>query len=106
MDHANAELGHDLVATFNLILGFYIKFYKDSMVVMIKRSLTIFIILSLFSHVTISAQISDSVEIAPAWHQNKVVSVLLVPSILIGTGIATMNDNGDYFLILLILEGC
>ena len=66
------------------------------MVVMIKRSLTIFIILSLFSHVTISAQISDSIEIAPAWHQNKVVSVLLVPSILIGAGIATMNDNGFY----------
>ena len=66
------------------------------MAVIIKRFLTILIILSLFSHVTISAQISDSIEIAPAWHQNKVVSVLLVPSILIGAGIATMNDNGFY----------
>ena len=45
---------------------------------------------------TISSQTSDSIEIAPAWHQKKVVSVLLVPSILIGTGIATMNDNGFY----------
>ncbi|MCK5464100.1 MAG: PAP2 family protein, partial [Bacteroidales bacterium] len=44
----------------------------------------------------ISGQISDTVEIAPAWHQRKVVSVLLVPSILIGTGIATMYDRGCY----------
>jgi membrane-associated phospholipid phosphatase len=66
------------------------------MVVMIKKSLTIFIILSLLSHVKISGQISDTTEIAPAWHQRKVVSVLLVPSILIGTGIATMYDRGCY----------
>ncbi len=66
------------------------------MVALIKKSLTIFIILSLLSHVKISGQISDTIEIAPAWHQRKVVSVLLVPSILIGAGIATMNDNGFY----------
>ncbi len=80
----------------NLNSGVYIKLSKDSLVLIIKRLLTIFTILSLLSHVTISAQISDSMEIAPAWHQKKVVSVLLVPSILIGTGIATMNDNGFY----------
>ena len=66
------------------------------MVALIKKSLTIFIILSLLSHVKISGQISDTIEIAPAWHQRKVVSVLLVPSILIGAGVATMNDNGCY----------
>lgn len=34
--------------------------------------------------------------IETAWHQKKVVSLLLVPSLLIGTGIATMNDHGWY----------
>jgi hypothetical protein len=66
------------------------------MVAMINKSLTIFIILLLLSHVKISGQISDTLELAPAWHQRKVVSVLLVPSILIGTGIATMYDRGCY----------
>ncbi|MFC2115780.1 phosphatase PAP2 family protein [Bacteroidota bacterium] len=62
----------------------------------IKRFLIIFITLSQLSHVTLPAQISDSVAIAPVWYQKKAVSTLLVPSILIGAGIATMNDNGFY----------
>jgi len=54
------------------------------------------ILLSQLSAVTIVAQASDSVNIAPAWHQRKAVSVLVVPSVLMGVGIATMNDNGFY----------
>ena len=60
------------------------------------RYLIFFVILSQLTHVITSAQISDSSEIAPVWHQRTVVSVLLAPSILIGVGIATMNDNGFY----------
>ena len=63
----------------------------------IKKILPILIILSLLSQVIISAQISDSVKIAPAWHQKNAVSVLLIPSILIAAGIATMDDNGFYY---------
>ncbi|HEC41542.1 MAG TPA: phosphatase PAP2 family protein [Bacteroides sp.] len=50
----------------------------------------------LLSQVTVSAQYSDSTDIAPAWHQRTAVQVLAVPTILMGAGIATMGDNGLY----------
>jgi len=53
-------------------------------------------ILALLPYVTISAQTADSIEVAPAGHQKKVFSSLVVPSVLIGAGIATINDRGWY----------
>ena len=44
----------------------------------------------------VTAQNPDSIDLSPSWHQNKVLSTILVPSLLIGTGIATMNDRGFY----------
>lgn len=47
----------------------------------------LFLFLAIFPRPTITAQIFDS---------TKVVSALLAPTVLIGTGIATMNDRGWY----------
>jgi membrane-associated phospholipid phosphatase len=46
--------------------------------------------------VTISAQNVDSVKVSPVWYQKKAVAVLLAPALLIGAGIATINDRGLY----------
>jgi len=54
------------------------------------------IILVLLPSVTISAQTADSVEVTPAGHQMNIISALVVPSVLIGAGIATINDRGWY----------
>lgn len=45
---------------------------------------------------TLSAQVKDSTDIAPRKPQSKIVSVFLAPGILIGAGLATMNDGGWY----------
>jgi hypothetical protein len=45
---------------------------------------------------TISAQLSDSSDISVKKPQRIVVNTLLAPTILIGTGIATMGDRGWY----------
>lgn len=66
------------------------------MALILKKYLLIYLILSLFTHARISAQISDTIEILPAWHQSNAASLLVVPSILIGAGIATIHDNGYY----------
>jgi len=58
--------------------------------------MTRLIILALLPYVTISAQIADTVEVAPAGHQKKIISALVVPSVLIGAGIATIDDRGWY----------
>jgi hypothetical protein len=43
-----------------------------------------------------SAQIADSVNIPDGKHNRMIVSTLLAPAILIGSGIATMQDRGCY----------
>ena len=60
------------------------------------KILDIVLCLILLSSTTLSAQIVDSTSIAQKKPLSKVVSVFLAPTILIGTGIATMNDRGWY----------
>jgi len=74
----------------------HIAYSKNDFVHSKKRLIAIFLILSLTCHMTLSGQSTDSVDIPPAWYQRKVVSVLAVPSVLIGVGLATMHDNGFY----------
>ena len=60
------------------------------------KILDIVLCLFLLSSATLSAQTSDSTNLAPEKPQSKVVSVFLAPTILIGAGFATMNDRGWY----------
>jgi len=62
----------------------------------LNRFLTIFLFLVLVPWVVASSQITDSVAIVKESPARKVVSTLLVPTLLIGTGIATMYDRGWY----------
>jgi len=60
------------------------------------KILDLVLCLILLACATLSAQIADSTDLAPLKPQSKLVSVFLAPTILIGTGIATMNDGGWY----------
>jgi len=60
------------------------------------KILDIVLCLILLNSAILSAQIVDSTDIVPLKSQSKAVSVFLAPTILIGTGIATMNDRGWY----------
>ncbi|MFC2112629.1 phosphatase PAP2 family protein [Bacteroidota bacterium] len=69
---------------------------KDLIEQICKKTLILLLILSELSLSNIIAQDSDSIKIKPVWHQRTAVQVLLVPSVLMGIGVATMNNNGLY----------
>ena len=57
---------------------------------------SIFVFLVLLPYVTLSAGIADSTEVANNGKRNRILSTVVAPSVLIGTGIATINDRGWY----------
>jgi len=62
----------------------------------VKKALFISLCLALFIPVTLSAQVTDTITHHTETTGKKVVSMLLAPTILIGAGIATMDDRGFY----------
>ena len=60
------------------------------------RTRTVVLCLTLVSSVALVAQIPDSTALAPKKPRSKAVSVFLAPTILVGAGIASMDDRGFY----------
>jgi membrane-associated phospholipid phosphatase len=60
------------------------------------KILDIVLCLILLSSATLSAQIVDSTDNATEKSKSKAVAIFLAPTILIGAGIATMDDRGWY----------
>lgn len=58
--------------------------------------LDVVLCLTLLGSATLSAQNVDSTKLASIKPQSKAISVFLAPSILIGAGLATVNDHGWY----------
>jgi len=65
-------------------------------VLILQRFQSVILILLLFPSLPNYSQIADTVKHASSRHQGKALTYLIAPTLLIGSGLATMNDNGLY----------